>query len=164
MQHWIHGPKKVCLNDDLGFTMAFIYGKVKFASGAFIHVWKICIPSGQMLESNLMQEFYNKWPCWHKIYVDINERCTALIFFLDFRDRKPDNSTMTKKRSKHAVLTRCAWMLHLTAGVVPNRLRPPKRSKPSNSRQPLGDNIFMSTERSYHFAHLFNVFKTLFEF
>ena len=46
MQHWGHGPNKVCSNDDLGMTLTFFYGKVKFASLGF-HMGKYTFLQGK---------------------------------------------------------------------------------------------------------------------
>ena len=43
--------------------LELFYVKVKFAFIKFLY-GKICISSEKMLESNLIEETYNKWPVW----------------------------------------------------------------------------------------------------
>ena len=59
-------PYKVCSNDDLGLTLFFFYGKedasLCFYMGKYTFLQEKC---------HLMEETYNKWPEWQKVYVDI---------------------------------------------------------------------------------------------
>ena len=53
----------------LGWPWPFLWqGQICFL---MLLYGKINIPLGKMLESHLMEETYNKWPEWQKIYVDI---------------------------------------------------------------------------------------------
>ena len=67
MQQWGLGPNSVCSNDVFGLTLTFLWQD----QICFLKLGKIYIPSGKMLERNLMEETYNKWLEWQKVYVDI---------------------------------------------------------------------------------------------
>ena len=63
MWHWGLGPIIICSNDDPRLTLTYFTARSNLVSYAFI--W------GKLLESHLMEETYNKWPEWQKVYVYI---------------------------------------------------------------------------------------------